>query len=124
MSEAGNGNRDSRGGGGRKGRRCGSTKRPIVEVRGLTKRFGAGPPVVDSVDLDIPEGELFVLLGPPGCGKTTLLRMLAGFETPSAGEIRIDGADRPQRGTAETDEERRAPDRSDVGTIDGPAPSG
>ena len=67
--------------------------RPIIEVRGVTKRFGAGEPAVDSVDLEIPEGELFALLGPSGCGKTTLLRMLAGFETPTAGEIRIDGAD-------------------------------
>ena len=59
----------------------------------MTKRFGAGEPAVDSVDLEIPEGELFALLGPSGCGKTTLLRMLAGFETPTTGEIRIDGAD-------------------------------
>ena len=67
--------------------------RPIVEIRGVSKRFGAGEPAVDSVDLEIPEGELFALLGPSGCGKTTLLRMLAGFETPNDGEIRIDGAD-------------------------------
>ena len=72
---------------------AGAGERPIVELRDLTRRFGAGPPAVDSVDLEIPEGELFVLLGPSGCGKTTLLRMIAGFETPSAGEIRIDGAD-------------------------------
>ena len=71
----------------------GSTRRPIVEIRGVTKRFGAGEPAVDSVDLEIPEGELFALLGPSGCGKTTLLRMLAGFETPTTGQIRIDGAD-------------------------------
>ena len=70
-----------------------STEPPIVEIRGVTKRFGAGRPAVDSVDLEIPRGELFALLGPSGCGKTTLLRMLAGFETPTAGEIRIDGAD-------------------------------
>ena len=69
------------------------SERPIVEIRGVTKRFGAGEPAVDSVDLEIPEGELFALLGPSGCGKTTLLRMLAGFETPTSGEIRIDGAD-------------------------------
>ena len=78
---------------GASGRGAPSTGRPIVEVRGVTKRFGAGAPAVDSVDLEIPEGELFALLGPSGCGKTTLLRMLAGFETPTAGEIRIDGAD-------------------------------
>jgi len=76
-----------------RGMGSGSTKRPIVEIRGVTKRFGAGEPAVDSVDLEIPEGELFALLGPSGCGKTTLLRMLAGFETPTTGEIRIDGTD-------------------------------
>ena len=85
MSGAGEGND--------RGPENGSTRHPIVEVRGVSKRFGAGEPAVDSVDLEIPEGELFALLGPSGCGKTTLLRMLAGFETPSAGEIRIDGAD-------------------------------
>ena len=67
--------------------------RPIIELRGVTKRFGAGEPAVDSVDLEIREGELFALLGPSGCGKTTLLRMLAGFETPTSGAIRIDGSD-------------------------------
>ena len=68
-------------------------ERPIIEIRGVTKRFGVGDPAVDSVDLEIPEGELFALLGPSGCGKTTLLRMLAGFETPTSGAIRLDGAD-------------------------------
>ena len=76
-----------------RGGRGSSAKRPIVELRGVTKRFDAGEPAVDSVDLEIPEGELFALLGPSGCGKTTLLRMLAGFETPTSGEIRIDGTD-------------------------------
>ncbi len=80
-------------GGNGRGARSGSTRRPIVEIRGVTKRFGADPPAVDAVDLEIPEGELFALLGPSGCGKTTLLRMLAGFETPTAGKIRIDGTD-------------------------------
>ena len=77
----------------RPGRGQGRDGRPIVEIRGVTKRFGAGAPAVDSVDLEIMDGELFALLGPSGCGKTTLLRMLAGFETPTAGEIRLDGAD-------------------------------
>ena len=71
----------------------GRSERPIIEIRGVTKRFDAGEPAVDSVDLDISEGELFALLGPSGCGKTTLLRMLAGFETPTSGEIRLDGSD-------------------------------
>jgi len=66
--------------------------RPFVEIRGLTKRFGDFV-AVDAVDLQIYKGELFSILGASGCGKTTLLRMLAGLETPSAGRILIDGAD-------------------------------
>jgi ABC-type Fe3+/spermidine/putrescine transport system ATPase subunit len=63
-----------------------------VEIRGLTKRFGETS-AVDSVSLDIRRGEFFSLLGPSGCGKTTLLRMIGGFEEPTAGTIRIGGAD-------------------------------
>ena len=94
MSKAGNGNGGSggRGEGGRKGQRRSPAGRPIVELQGLTKRFGAGAPAVDSADLEIMDGELFALLGPSGCGKTTLLRMIAGFETPTSGEVRLDGA--------------------------------
>ena len=66
--------------------------KPFISLRGVTKRFGAIT-AVDSVDLDIYQGELFSLLGGSGCGKTTLLRMLAGFEAPSAGSIEIDGVD-------------------------------
>ncbi len=68
---------------------------PAVELRSVTKRFGgrnADPVVaVDDVSLDIRDGEFFSLLGPSGCGKTTSLRMIAGFEYPSAGSIRIFG---------------------------------
>ncbi len=63
-----------------------------VEIRGLTKRFGEVA-AVDSVSLDIRRGEFFSLLGPSGCGKTTLLRMIGGFEEPTAGTLRIHGAD-------------------------------
>lgn len=65
---------------------------PIVRIEGLTRRFGAVT-AVDGVDLDVARGELFALLGGSGCGKTTLLRMLAGLETPDAGRIVIDGQD-------------------------------
>lgn len=61
-----------------------------LQLRGLTKHFGAAA-AVDDVDLDIASGESVVLLGPSGCGKTTTLRMIAGFERPSAGTISIGG---------------------------------
>ncbi len=64
----------------------------IVRIEGLTKRFGAVSAVA-GVDLEIARGELFALLGGSGCGKTTLLRLLAGFETPDTGRIVIDGQD-------------------------------
>jgi putrescine transport system ATP-binding protein len=65
---------------------------PFIKVQSVSKYFGSFT-AVDSVDLEIYKGELFSLLGGSGCGKTTLLRMLAGFETPSSGTIYIDGVD-------------------------------
>ncbi|HZK15569.1 MAG TPA: ABC transporter ATP-binding protein [Solirubrobacterales bacterium] len=65
---------------------------PSVELDGVTKRFGAFA-AVDDIDLELGAGEFFTLLGPSGCGKTTTLRMIAGFEQPSAGRIRIEGED-------------------------------
>ncbi len=66
--------------------------RPLLRIEALTKRFD-GAAVVDHLSLDIYEGEFFALLGPSGCGKTTLLRLIAGFERPSAGRILLDGVD-------------------------------
>ena len=65
---------------------------PHVRLLNVTKRFGAFT-AVDNISLDIFKGEFFSLLGPSGCGKTTLLRMLAGFEMPSAGAILLEGED-------------------------------
>jgi len=65
----------------------------FLELERLTKTFPDGTPAVCGIDLAIVEGEFVVLLGPSGCGKTTTLRMLAGLEPPSAGRVRIDGAD-------------------------------
>jgi putrescine transport system ATP-binding protein len=64
----------------------------FIRIRGVSKHFGDFV-AVDNVDLDIGSGELFSILGGSGCGKTTLLRMLAGFETPTSGSIEIDGVD-------------------------------
>ena len=65
-----------------------------IGIRGATKVYaGAANPAVDTVDLDIADGELLVLVGPSGCGKSTLLRMIAGLEAVTAGSISIGGRD-------------------------------
>jgi sulfate transport system ATP-binding protein len=61
-----------------------------IEVRGLTKQFGSVQ-AVTGVSFQVKEGELLGLLGPSGSGKTTVLRLIAGLETPSGGDIYIDG---------------------------------
>ncbi len=64
---------------------------PLLELRDLTKRFGDFA-AVDRLTLDVASGEFLTLLGASGSGKTTTLRMIAGFEIPTAGEILMDGA--------------------------------
>lgn len=66
--------------------------RPFLRIDAVTKKFGDFA-AVNNVSLEVSKGELFALLGGSGCGKTTLLRMLAGFETPSSGRVFIDGQD-------------------------------
>jgi putrescine transport system ATP-binding protein len=66
--------------------------KPQIVIESISKAFGAFS-AVDGVNLRIFKGEMFALVGASGCGKTTLLRMLAGFETPSAGRITIEDAD-------------------------------
>ncbi len=61
-----------------------------LECEGVTKNFGTFR-AVDDVSFRIPAGTFFSILGPSGCGKTTLMRMIAGFEDPTAGDIRIKG---------------------------------
>jgi len=63
---------------------------PILTLRRVSKQFATHRAVSD-VSLDIPRGSFFALLGPSGCGKTTTLRMIAGFEQPTAGEILLNG---------------------------------
>ena len=61
-----------------------------VEVRGLRKSFN-GQPVLNGIDLDVPPGEIFVIMGPSGSGKSVLLKHIIGLETPDEGEILIGG---------------------------------
>jgi spermidine/putrescine transport system ATP-binding protein len=63
-----------------------------IQLIGLTKRF-ADVTAVDAIDVHVEGGEFFSLLGPSGCGKTTTLRLIAGFEQPTAGRILLDGND-------------------------------
>jgi putative spermidine/putrescine transport system ATP-binding protein len=63
-----------------------------VRLEGVVKRFG-DVAAVDGVDLDVRDGEFFSMLGPSGSGKTTMLRMIAGFELPTAGRILLHGRD-------------------------------
>jgi putative spermidine/putrescine transport system ATP-binding protein len=68
------------------------TPRPAIQLVGLSKRFG-DIVAVDDIDLVIDDGEFFSLLGPSGSGKTTVLRLIAGFEEPSAGAVLLAGSD-------------------------------
>ena len=63
----------------------------IIELRGLTKVFENGFKAVDDFNLEVKRGEFVTFLGPSGCGKTTTLRMIAGFEHPTAGDILLNG---------------------------------
>ena len=65
-----------------------------IKVNQVSKKFGQDKDEVvalDNVSVEIMENEFFTLLGPSGCGKTTLLRLIAGFEHPSAGDISLNG---------------------------------
>ena len=68
---------------------------PLVELRQVSKRFGSVQ-ALREVSLQIGHAEFFSLLGPSGCGKTTSLRILAGFEEPTAGAVLLNGVDQVQ----------------------------
>ena len=65
---------------------------PQIELRGVRKVFGEVT-AVEGADLSVADGELFAILGPSGSGKTTVLRMIAGFEQPTAGTVHLGGID-------------------------------
>ncbi|WP_460831949.1 ABC transporter ATP-binding protein [Lysobacter humi (ex Lee et al. 2017)] len=66
----------------------------LVEIRALTKAYERGKErveVLHGIDLDIPRGDFVALMGPSGSGKTTLLNLIGGLDSPSGGELRVDG---------------------------------
>lgn len=66
-------------------------KMNILECRDLTKRYKSGVNVLDKFSIDIPKGRIVGLLGPNGCGKSTLIKLISGLLQPNGGEIRVDG---------------------------------
>ena len=74
-----------------------------IEFRQITKRYGgaSAPLVVKGIDIVVPKGTLTTILGPSGCGKTTTLRMIAGLDAPTSGQVFIDGQDVTTLGPAE-----------------------
>lgn len=64
----------------------------MIELRSISKRFPDGTAALDDVSLSIPRGSVFGIIGRSGAGKSTLLRLINGLESPSAGEVLIDGA--------------------------------
>ncbi len=74
-----------------------------IEFRNVTKRYGgaSSPLVVKGINLVVPRGTLTTILGPSGCGKTTTLRMIAGLDAPTSGQILIDGQDVTTLGAAD-----------------------
>ncbi len=81
-----------------------------IHLQSIAKRFGDNP-VLSDIELDFAAGSFTALLGPSGCGKTTLLRLIAGFEAPSAGRILF--GDR----TIATPERQDAPEDRGVGIV-------
>ena len=74
-----------------------------IQFKQVTKRYGGAnsPLVVQGIDFVVPKGSLTTILGPSGCGKTTTLRMIAGLEAPTGGQILIDGVDVTHLGPSE-----------------------
>lgn len=75
----------------------------LIEIRGLTKVYQRGKQKIEalhSVDLDIERGDFVALMGPSGSGKTTLLNLIGGLDSPSAGNIRVDGESLDRMGGA------------------------
>src|ERR1700722_11294146 len=64
---------------------------PLIEMSGVSKQFGAGPLVLQSIDLIVPKHEFIGIIGPSGCGKSTILKLISGLTAPTGGTIRVEG---------------------------------
>ena len=89
-----------------------------IEVRGINKSFGTSP-VLKDISVDIASGSLTALLGPSGGGKSTLLRIIAGLETPDTGTVEIDGVGRHPAAAAAAQRRLRLPALRRVQAPDG-----
>src|SRR5215472_4427154 len=68
-----------------------STGVPEIEIAGMTKRYGDGRAVLDSIDLTVGKQEFISVIGSSGCGKSTILKLIAGLTAPTSGTIRVEG---------------------------------
>jgi NitT/TauT family transport system ATP-binding protein len=64
---------------------------PEIEIAGVTKRYGSGSAVLESIDLTVPKKEFVSLIGPSGCGKSTILKLISGLTLPTSGTIHVEG---------------------------------
>jgi putative ABC transport system ATP-binding protein len=79
----------------------------VIQIRHLTRRYSAAVTALDDVSLDIAAGEFVAITGPSGCGKSTMMHLIGGLDTPTSGEIVVDGLALHQANDAELTAYRR-----------------
>src|SRR5438046_1984608 len=85
-------------------------KEPLVRAEGLVRRYGSGDTAVEAlrgVSLDVEQGGLTAVMGPSGSGKSTLMHILAGLDTPTSGEVFVDGTSLGELGDSDLTKLRR-----------------